>query len=103
MSQQTLDFIVNFLERRSEVIGKTEQLALEYQEDANINLHFNHTLLPPGTYILDIAVRCLGTGTFHSDTFVYTSFDNIIKRVEAAVQTFVVLFRHRIFPSRRYT
>lgn len=78
--------------KKNELIEKTEQLVLEYQEHSNIELQFSHTFLPHGIYILGVAVRCLYTGTFHLDTFVFTQFDNIVERVVEVVRTFIVFF-----------
>ena len=51
----------HFLERKNEIIEKTEQLLLLYQEHSRIKLQFNDTIVPPGIYILGIAAP----DTFH--------------------------------------
>ena len=51
------------------------ELQLLYQEYCQIELKFNHTIIPPGIYILGISAWCMTTGTFHSDMFVF--MDNL--------------------------
>ena len=90
MTHHNLDF-KNFLKRKNEIIEKTEQLLLLYQH-SQIELQFNHTIVPPGIYILGIAAWCMTTGNFHLNTFVFRQFDNIVERVEEAVRTFAIYF-----------
>ena len=91
MTHYNLDFN-NFLKRKNEIIERMEQLLLLYQQHSQIELQFNHTIVPPGLYILGIAAWCMTTGTFHLDTLVFRQFDNIVERVEEAVRTFVMYF-----------
>ena len=84
--------IKDFLKRKNEIIKKTGQLILLYQEHSRIKLQFNHTIVPTRIYILGIVAWCMTTGTFNSDTFIFRHFDNIVDTVEEAVRTFVVYF-----------
>ena len=77
MTQHNLDF-KNFLERKNEIIEKTEQLLMLYQQYSWIELQFNHTIVPPRIYILGVAAQCMTTGSFHTDTFVFRQFGNIV-------------------------
>ena len=78
---------------------KSKELQLLYQAHSRIELEFNHTIIPPGIYILGISAWCMATGTFHSDTFVFGQFENIVERVEEAIMTFVVYFIPRTHHS----
>ena len=82
----------NFLEHKNEILEKSKELQLLYQEHSQIELQFNHTIIPPGIYILGISAWCMTTGTFHSDTFVFRQFENIVEKVEEAITMFVVYF-----------
>ena len=89
----------NFLEHKNETLQKSKELLLLYQEHSRIELQFNHTIIPPDIYILGISAWCMTTGTFHSDTFVYRQFENIVERVEEAITMFVVYFIPRTHHS----
>ena len=89
----------NFLEHKNEILEKSKELQLLYQEHSRIEFQFNHTIIPPGIYILGISAQCMTTGTFHSDTFVFRQFENIVEKVEEAITTFVVYFIPRTHHS----
>ena len=80
MTHYNLDFN-NFLKRKNEIIERTEQLLVLYQKHSQIELQFNHAIVPPGFYILGIAAQCMTTGIFHVDTLGFRQFDNIVERV----------------------
>ena len=94
----TYDFR-NFLEHKNKILEKSKELQLLYQEHSQIELQFNHTIIPLGIYILGISAWCMTTGTFHSDTFVFAHFENIVERVEEAITMFVVYFIPRTHHS----
>ena len=90
----------NFLEHKNEILEKLKELQLLYQEHSQIELEFNHTIIPPGIYILGISAQCMTTGTFHSYTFVFGHFENIVERVDEAIIMFVVYFIPRTHYSQ---
>ena len=89
----------NVLEHKNEILEKSKELQLLYQEHSQIELEFNHTIMPPGIYILGISAWCMTTDTFHSDTLVFRQFENIVEKVEEAITMFVVYFIPRTHHS----
>ena len=89
----------NFLEHKNEILEKSKELQLLYQEHSWIELQFTHTIISPGIYILGISAWCMTTGTFHSNTFMFGQFKNKVKRVEEAIMTFAFFFIPRTHHS----